>query len=65
MGAVVHYDDEPLRGEVKGWNVKFYQVNKAKRHMDGTAASSFWIHLTEWLNVHKAWLLKAKGSGKV
>jgi hypothetical protein len=49
----VHYDDEPVRGDVKGWNVRFYKVSKTKRHMDGIAASQFWIQLADWLKVHK------------
>lgn len=49
----MHYDDEPVRGDVKGWNVRFYKVNKAKRHMDGIAVSQFWMQLADWLKVHK------------
>jgi hypothetical protein len=26
FGAVVHYDDEPVSQEVKGWNVTFFKV---------------------------------------
>ncbi len=53
FGAFVHFDDEPVRGDVKGWNVRFYKVNKTKRHMDGIAASQFWMQLADWLKVHK------------
>lgn len=28
FGAFVHYDDEPVRGDVKGWNVHTYKVGK-------------------------------------
>ena len=63
FGAVVHYDDEPVAGESRGWNVKFYKVNKGKRHGDGAAVSSFWIHLEEWLRVNKGWVL-TRGSDR-
>lgn len=58
FGAVLIFDDEPVRGEVKGWNVKFYKINKNKRHMDGIAISSFWNQLTGWLKLNKPWVLE-------
>lgn len=53
FGAFVHYDDEPVRGDVKGWNVHSYKVSRGKRHMDGLAVSQFWMQLGDWLKVHK------------
>lgn len=55
---MLNFDDDTIRGEVKGWNVKFYKINKSKRHMDGIAVSSFWNQLTEWLKLHKPWVLQ-------
>jgi len=63
FGAVLNYDDDTIRGEVKGWNVKFYKINKSKRHMDGIAVSSFWNQLTEWLKLHKPWVLQPPAPG--
>jgi hypothetical protein len=60
---VLNYDDDTIRGEVKGWNVKFYKINKSKRHMDGIAVSSFWNQLTEWLKLHKPWVLQPPAPG--
>lgn len=30
FGAMVHYDDEPVPPEAKGWNVKFYKVRRLR-----------------------------------
>jgi hypothetical protein len=60
MGAMVHYDDDPVSAEVKGWNVKFYKVNRSKRHLDGTAVSSFWNNLEDWLRRNRPDILQPR-----
>lgn len=62
FGAFVHYDDEPVRGDVKGWNMRFFKVSKTKRHMDGICVSQFWMQLADWLKVHKPLYLRPVAS---
>lgn len=58
----MHYDDEPVRGDVKGWNMRFFKVSKTKRHMDGICVSQFWMQLADWMKVHKPLFLRPVAS---
>ena len=42
LGVHFKYDDSETPKDVKKWNVSVVSVNKHKRHLDPTAAHSFW-----------------------
>jgi parafibromin len=42
LGVHVKFDDTETPKDVKKWNVSVVSVNKHKRHLDPTAAHSFW-----------------------
>ena len=42
IGVHIKYDDSETPKDVKKWNVSVVSVNKHKRHLDPTAAHSFW-----------------------
>ena len=42
LGVHIKYDDSETPKDVKKWNVSVVSVNKHKRHLDPTAAHSFW-----------------------
>jgi len=48
-GFHIKYSDTLLNENIKNWNVKVLEINRNKRHFDGSVQNEFWNQLEQFL----------------
>lgn len=48
-GFHIKYSDTLLNENIKNWNVKILEINRNKRHFDGSVQNDFWNQLEQFL----------------
>ncbi len=48
-GFHIKYSDTLLNENIKNWNVKILEINRNKRHFDGSVQNEFWTTLEQFL----------------
>ncbi len=48
-GFHIKYSDTLLNENIKNWNVKVLEINRNKRHFDGSVQNEFWNQMEQFL----------------
>lgn len=48
-GIHIKYSDTLLNENIKNWNIKVLEINRHKRHFDGSVQNEFWNQMEQFL----------------